>query len=100
MARAGDPTSWNEATLPGADDVVHLVVALVEDAGGVEPPHDVHAPIDTREADVTTDRQRDGPSGAVDLVGQLDPGRRRTHHEHAAVLELRRRCGTRPARCR
>ena len=69
-------------------DVVDLVVALVEHAGGIHPPLDVAAAVGPGCADVLAHGQRDRSARAVDLVGELDPGRRGADHEHAAVLEL------------
>ena len=71
-----------------ARDVVDLVVALVEHAGGVEPPHDVHAPVGARRSNVAADRKGDRPARAMDLVGELDAGRGRADHQHPAVLEF------------
>ena len=88
VARLGRADQLERGHVAGPDDVVHLVVALVEHAGGVEPPHDVHAPVHPGHPDVAADRQGDGPPGPVDLVGQLDTGRRRADHQHPALLEL------------
>ena len=62
LGRAGELQRRHVAS---ADDVVDLVVALVEHAGGVHPPLDVPAPIDARHANVLADREghRAGPSG-------------------------------------
>ena len=69
----------------GADEVVDLVVALVEDAGGVHPPEDVAAPVGPRQPDVLADGERDRAAAAVDLVGELHAGGRRADDEHAAA---------------
>ena len=74
----------------GADEVVDLVVALVEHAGGVEPPEDVAAAIGPRHAHVLADGEGHLPPAAVDLVGQLHAGGRATDDEHPGVGELRR----------
>ncbi len=55
----------------------------------MHPVENVAAAVDPRHADVLTDRQRDRPAGAVDLVGELQPGRRGADDEDAAVVELR-----------
>ena len=69
-------------------DVVDLVVALVEHAGGVHPPLDVPAAVDAGRPHVLADRQRHRTARALDLVGDLDAGRRRADDQHAAVGEL------------
>ena len=69
-------------------DVVDLVVALVEHAGGVHPPLDVPAAVGPGRPDVLAHGQRDRAARAVDLVGELDAGRRGADHQHAALLEL------------
>ena len=74
----------------GPGDVVHLVEALVEQAGRVHPPEDVPAPVGPGHAHVLADGDRDGTAGAVDLLGELQPGGRRADHEDATVVELRR----------
>ena len=52
------PTSCMRRQVPGADEVVHLVAPLVEDAGGVQPPQDVAAPVAAGHPDVLADRER------------------------------------------
>src|SRR5271165_4417513 len=74
--------------MTGADDVIHLVVAFVEDAGGVEPPHDVPASVYPGHTDVPTDGQDDGTTGSVYLFGQLDTGRRGSNDHDTAYLKL------------
>ena len=71
-----------------ARQVVDLVVALVPHAGRVHPPQHVAAAIGARQPHVLADRQRHGPAGAVDLVGQLHAGRRRADDEHAAFGQV------------
>ena len=88
VARVGVPDELERRQAAHPGDVVDLVVALVEDPGGVEPPHDVHAPVGARGPDVAADREGHRSAGAVDLVGQLDAGGRRAGDEHATVLEL------------
>ena len=88
MSRSREPTSWSEGTLRPRVDVVDLVVAVVEHAGGVHPPLDVPAAIDARHPHMLADRKRHRAARAVDLVGELDAGRRRADDEHAARLEL------------
>ena len=66
----------------------HRVDGLVEDADGVEPPHDVASPVEPGQPGVAPDRQRDRPSRSVDLVGELDPARRGADDQHAAGGEL------------
>ena len=68
----------------GADEVVDLVVALVEAADPVEPPHDVAAPVGARHADVLADRDGDLAAGAQQLVGDLDAGGRGADDQDAA----------------
>ena len=69
-------------------DVVHLVVALVEHAGGVHPPFQILAAIDARRADVLADRQGDLTPRALQLVRDLGAARRSAHDQHAAVGDL------------
>ena len=76
--------------MPGADDVVDFVVALVEHAARIHPPLDVAAAIQARHAHVFADGKRHGAAGAADLVGDLDAGCRSAHDQHAAGIELRR----------
>ena len=72
----------------GADEVVDLVVALVEDAGGLHPPEDVAPAVAPRQPHVLADGEGDRSAGAVDLVGELDAGRRRADDEHAPLVEV------------
>ena len=69
----------------GADEVVDLVVALVEHAGGVHPPEDVAPAVGARHAHVLADGERHRAAAAVDLVGELHAGGRAADDEHAAV---------------
>ena len=71
-------------------DVVHLVVALVEHAGGVHPPFQILAAIDARRPDVLSDRQRDRSPRALELVRDLGAARGSAHDQDAAVGELAR----------
>ncbi len=74
----------------GPVDVVDLVVALVELADRIHPPVDVPAAVASREADVLADGDHHVATAAPELVGDLDARGRRTDHQHAAVVELRR----------
>ena len=74
--------------VPGPDEVVDLVVALVEHTRGVHPPEDVTPAIDPWHPHVLADRERDRAAAAMDLVGELDARRRSADDEHAAVREL------------
>ena len=67
-----------------ADEVVDLVVALVEAADLVEPPHDVAAPVGPRHADVLADGDGDLAAGAQQLVGDLQAGGRGADDQHPA----------------
>ena len=69
-------------------DVVHLVVALVEHAGGVHPPFQILAAIDARRPDVFSDRQRDRAPRALKLVCDLGAARGSAHDQDAAVGDL------------
>src|SRR5690606_13439391 len=73
-----------------ADDIVDLVVALVEDADGVEPPLDIEPAIRARHPDMLADGEDHTPPRAPDLVRELQPRRGRADDEHAAVVELAR----------
>ena len=76
---------------PGTLEVLHLVPPLVELADPVQPPIDVAAPVRTRQPYVLADRDRDVAARSSQLVRDLDPGCRRTHHQDAAVVvDLRR----------
>ncbi len=68
--------------------VIDLVVAFVEAADPVEPPQDVPPPIGPRHADVFADRDRHLPTGPEQLVGDLQPRRRRPDHQHPTRPEL------------
>ena len=46
----------------GSNEVVDVIVALLEDAGGVHPPEDVASPVGPREPHVLPDRDGDGAS--------------------------------------
>ena len=74
--------------MAGPDDVVDLVVALVQHAGRVQPPHDVPAAVHAWQPDVTADGEGDRAARPLDLVGQLDAGRGRADDQHPAVVEL------------
>ena len=71
-------------------DVVHLVVALVEHAGGVHPPFQILAAIHARRPDVFSDRQRDRSPRALELVRDLGAARGSAHDQDATVGELAR----------
>ncbi len=60
----------------------------VHHAGHVHPPFDVAAAVEARRPHVLADRQGDLPARGLDLLGQLDAGRRGADHHDAAVLEL------------
>ena len=74
----------------GPDQIVDLVVALVEHAGGVHPPEDVAPAIGPWHPHVLADRQRDRAAASMDLVGQLDARRRAADDEHAAARRAAR----------
>ena len=92
VERSGVPASCSEGTRRARADVVHLVVALVEHAGGVHPPFQILAAIDAGRPDVLADRQRHRTPRALDLVRDLGAARRRPHDQDAAVGELARDC--------
>ena len=79
------PDQLGRRNPPCADDVVDLVVSLVVQPGAVHPPQDVLAAIDARHADMLADRKRHRPAGAMNLVRDLNAGRGRAHHQHAAI---------------
>ena len=80
----------------GPHDVVDLVVAFIEHTGAVEPPHDVHAPVEPRQPHVPAHGQRHRAPGALNLVGQLDARGGRADHEHSALRRAGPACGIRP----
>ncbi len=67
------------------DEVVDLVPALVEDAEHVEPPEDVAPAVAAGHADVLADREGHRPSGALELLGDLQAARRPADDEDAAA---------------
>src|SRR5437868_14652538 len=73
--------------MAGSHDVVERVVPLVEDAGGIGPPEDVTAAIRPWHSDVLTDRERDGATAAMDLVGELYAGGRCPDDQHPTVWQ-------------
>ena len=75
---------------PGAGQIVDRVVPLVPHARAVHPPEHVASAVPAREADVLTDGERHRPPRAVNLVGELDTGRRGADDEHAPVGQLGR----------
>ena len=74
--------------VPRAHQVVDLVVALVEPADPVEPPHDVAAPVGPRHADVLAHGDGHLAPGAQQLVGDLDAGGRGADDQHPAGPQL------------
>src|SRR5690606_11995130 len=72
----GRPDELRRRHAPRADDVVDRVVALVENADGVEPPLNVEPAVDARQPDVLADCEDHPPPRALDLVRELQPGRR------------------------
>ena len=72
----------------GPGQVVDLVVAFGQQAGGFQPPEDVPATVGAGQPDVFTDRQGHRAAGPVDLAGELDAGGRRADHEDLAGREL------------
>ena len=74
--------------VPHPEQVRDGVPALVEQARRVHPPQDVAAPVGARQPHVLTDGQGHRPTRAGQLIGDLDPARRPSDHEHAAVGEL------------
>ena len=85
---AGRTDELERGYLAGPLDVVDLVMALVQHAGPVQPPHDVHAAIDAGQSHVMADGQGHGPARPVYLVGQLDPRGGGADDEHSAILQL------------
>ena len=73
--------------MAGPDEVVDLVVAFVEHAGGVHPPEDVAPAVGPWHPHVLADGERDRAAASLDLVGQLDARRRGADDEHAALVE-------------
>ena len=69
----------------GPDRIGPLADGLVEVAGAVEPPVDVHAPVPAGQAGVPADGQHHVTAGGPQLIGELHAGGGRTHDEHAAV---------------
>src|SRR5699024_183949 len=69
----------------GAEDVGHLVVTFVENAGVVHPPEDVAAAIGARHAHELAAGEHDPPSTARYLVRQLSARGRRSDDEHTVV---------------
>ena len=74
--------------VPRAHQVVDLVVALVEPADPVQPPHDVAAAVGPGHADVLADGDGHLAPGAQQLVGDLEAGGRGADDEHAAAAQL------------
>ena len=68
--------------VPRAHEVVDLVVALVEPADLLEPPHDVAAPVGPRHADVLAHGDGHLAPGAQQLVGELQARGRGADDEH------------------
>ena len=68
--------------------VVDVIDALVEETECFHPGLDVAAAITPRQPDVLAHGQRDVPARAPDFVGELHAGRRRAHHQHAAIVEI------------
>src|SRR5262249_16716431 len=71
----------------GADEIVNLVVALVEDAGDVHPPKDVVSPVGPGQPYLLPYRDRHLSPRPLNLVGQLNPGRRSAYDQHASLVE-------------
>ena len=88
MILFGDPDELERGDVTGPNEVVHLVEAFGEDARRVEPPHDVHAAVETREPYVASHRERDGATRGLDFVGQLHAGGGRPDHEDSPIGEL------------
>lgn len=89
MVGGADELGRGEVTR--SDEVIDVVVLLVEDAGCVHPPVDVSTSVGPRQSHVSTDGDGDWSSGSVDLVGELDSGRRSTDDQYAAIIEIVRR---------
>ena len=64
------------------------VGSLAQHAELIQPPEDVASAVAARQSRVTTDRQRDLPSGALNLVGELHAGGRSADDEDAAGRQL------------
>jgi hypothetical protein len=90
VERSGVPASCSDRQprhAPRPFNVVDLIVALVEHAGGVHPPLQVLAAIEPGCPDVFADRQDHRPAGAVDFVRDLRAARRCADNHDAAVGE-------------
>ena len=70
-------------------EVEDLAPVSLEDAHRVEPPQDVPPAVDARQARVTAHGERHRTARGVDLVGELDAGRRRPDDQHAALGQAR-----------
>ena len=68
---------------PAGRHVGHVVDGLVERADHLEPSEYVDTPVQAGQPAVMADRESHVASAAAELVGQLDPGGRRPHDEHA-----------------
>ena len=87
VGRAGKLQRRNPSRPP---DVVDLVVALVEHAGGVHPPFQVLAAIDAGRPYVLAHRQGHLTPRTLQLLCDLGAAGRRAHHQHATVGDLSR----------
>ena len=72
----------------GPDEIVHLVVALVEDARRLHPPQDVRPAVAAGHPDVLSHGDADRPPVAQQLVGDLDAARRGADDQDAALGHL------------
>ncbi len=84
----GRPDQLRRRQVAGADEIVHLVVALAEHTGRLHPPAHVATAVRPRQPDVLADGEGHRSPGAPDLVGQLHAGGRRADDEHAALVEV------------
>src|SRR5580693_769372 len=70
----GGPGELGRGEVAGPGEVVDLVVAFGEQAGGLQPPEDVPAAVGAGQPDVLAGRQGHRAAGPVDLGGELDAG--------------------------
>ena len=90
LLRSGRPTSC----IDGCDLATRRSASVAASSSRtpilIEPPHDIAPAVQPRQTRVAADRDRDLPTGALDLLGKLQAGSRSPNDKHATVRQFPR----------
>ena len=74
--------------MSGANEIVDVVEAFIEDSGLMHPPEDVASAVAPRHPHVLAHRDRDRSTRAADLVRELNTGCGGSDDENRSVIEV------------